>query len=53
MTTFAYTTVLAKLTVFLDKIRTIGIPEKATQSWLETLGYKQAVYRKLQALVGD
>jgi len=40
MTDFQYTTVLGKLTVLLDKIRKIGIPKKATQGWLETLGYK-------------
>lgn len=40
MTEFQYTTVLGKLPVLMEKIRTVGVPPKATTRWLESIGFK-------------
>ncbi|MFC3164988.1 DUF5343 domain-containing protein [Ciceribacter thiooxidans] len=36
---FAYTNVTGKIKPLLEKIRTIGIPKKATTAWLKTIGF--------------
>lgn len=36
---YAYTQVPGKLKPFLDKIRSIGVPKKVTNSWLKTIGF--------------
>ena len=42
MAEFAYTTVPGKIKPLLDKIRSIGIPPKATVQWLKTIGFKSS-----------
>ena len=39
MTDFCYTTVPGKLAGLLDKIRSTGVPPKATAAWLKSLGF--------------
>lgn len=39
MADFAYTTVPGKIKPLLDKVRQVGIPTKATQQWLKTIGF--------------
>ena len=36
---FTYTTVPGKIKSLLDKVRTVGIPPKATVQWLKTIGF--------------
>jgi hypothetical protein len=36
---FTYTTVPGKIKPFLDKVRQVGIPTKATVQWLKTIGF--------------
>lgn len=43
----AYTTVPGKISVILAKIRETGVPTKATNSWLESLGLKSTNDRTL------
>lgn len=40
MADYQYTNVPGKCTEFLTKIRSIGVPSKATTPWLASLGYK-------------
>ena len=40
MVDFSYSTVSGKLKDLLGKIREVGVPLKATNKWLESLGYK-------------
>lgn len=40
MVDYPYTNVTNKLTEFLERTRSIGVPDKATTSWLASLGYK-------------
>jgi Family of unknown function (DUF5343) len=42
MADFTYTTVPGKIKPFLDKIRQVGIPPKATVQWLKTIGFKSS-----------
>ena len=39
MSDFPYTTVPGKLNDLLEKIRTVGIPDKATVQWLKAIGF--------------
>jgi len=39
---FTYTTVPGKIKPFLEKIRSVGIPPKATAVWLKSLGFKSS-----------
>ena len=39
MVVFAYTTVAGKIKQLLHKIRTVGVPPKATGAWLKTVGF--------------
>lgn len=36
---FTYTNVPGKIKPLLEKIRTIGVPQKVSKSWLKTIGY--------------
>jgi len=40
MKEYQYTTVPGKLKDLFDKIREVGIPERATTKWLESVGFK-------------
>ncbi|WP_173053887.1 DUF5343 domain-containing protein [Candidatus Nitrotoga sp. AM1P] len=42
MADFNYTTVPGKIKPFLEKIRQIGVPPKATVQWLKTIGFKSS-----------
>lgn len=42
MAEFTYTTVPGKIMPLLDKVRQVGIPQKATVQWLKTLGFKSS-----------
>jgi hypothetical protein len=39
MAEYAYTLVTGKIKPLLDKIRTVGVPQKATNAWLKTIGF--------------
>jgi hypothetical protein len=39
MPEYVYTTVTGKIKPPLDKIRTVGVPTKATNGWLKTIGF--------------
>jgi hypothetical protein len=39
MVEYAYTTVTGKIKPLLGKIRTVGVPPKATLAWLKTIGF--------------
>jgi hypothetical protein len=39
MPEYAYTTVTGKIKPVLEKIRTVGVPQKVSNSWLKTLGF--------------
>ncbi|WP_147675799.1 DUF5343 domain-containing protein [Xanthomonas massiliensis] len=39
MSEFSYTTVPGKIKPLLEKIRSVGIPKKATVQWLKTIGF--------------
>jgi hypothetical protein len=51
MSTFPYTTVLGKLSTFLKKIRDVGVPDKATYKWLESLGFKSKNDRSMISVI--
>lgn len=36
---FAYTNVTGKIKPLLEKIRTVGVPQKATTAWLKSIGF--------------
>ncbi len=42
MADFAYTTVPGKIKPLLAKIREVGVPNKATQAWLKSVGYRSS-----------
>jgi hypothetical protein len=42
MAEFVYTTVPGKIGQLLNKIREVGVPQKATVQWLKTVGYKSS-----------
>jgi hypothetical protein len=46
-TEFQYAAVPDKMKEFLEKIRSAGIPDKATYAWLESLGYKSSNDRSI------
>lgn len=39
MVEYAYTTVKGKIKPLLDKLRTVGVPQKVTIAWLKTIGF--------------
>jgi hypothetical protein len=39
MVDYAYTTVTGKLKPLLEKIRSVGVPQKVTNAWLKTVGF--------------
>jgi len=39
---FTYTTVPGKIKTLLEKVRQVGIPQKATVQWLKTIGFKSS-----------
>lgn len=45
MAKFPYTNVTGKLPAFLDHIRKVKVPDKATQKWLRTIGYTSSNHR--------
>jgi hypothetical protein len=51
MADFQYTNVPGKLKEILDKIREIGLPKKASQEWLKTIGFKSTNDRSLLAVL--
>lgn len=42
MADFVYTTVPGKIKPLLEKIREVGVPQKATVQWLRTVGFKSS-----------
>src|SRR3569832_432682 len=42
MADFIYTTVPGKIKPLLNKIREVGVPQKATVQWLKTVGFKSS-----------
>lgn len=51
MTDFQYTTVPGKLGDILSKIRSIGIPEKATTKWMKSIGFSSSNDNSLLAVL--
>lgn len=51
MADFPYAAVPSKLESLLDKIKTVGIPEKATKTWLHSIGLKSSNDRSLLPIV--
>jgi hypothetical protein len=39
MVDYVYTTVTGKIKPLLDKIRSVGVPQKVTTAWLKTIGF--------------
>lgn len=48
---FAYTTVPGKVRPLLEKIRGIGIPPKASESWLKSIGFTSSNDRSLLGML--
>jgi len=42
MAEFTYTTVPGKIKPLLDKLRQVGVPQKATIQWLKSIGFKSS-----------
>lgn len=47
MADYAYMTATGKIRPFLDKIREVGVPDKATQAWLVSIGFASTNDRAL------
>lgn len=47
MPEYAYTYVPGKLKGFLTKLRTVGVPNKVTTKWMESIGYKSSNDRSM------
>jgi len=47
MAEYAYTTVTGKIKPLLEKVRTVGVPQKITEAWLKTLGFRSTNDRTL------
>lgn len=47
MAEFPYATVTGKISEILDKIREVGVPAKATQQWLQSVGFTSTNDRSL------
>jgi len=47
MADYPYCAVQSKLKNFMSKIRQVGVPNKATTAWLESLGYKSKNDRRI------
>lgn len=42
MADFPYAAVPTKLETLLDKIKSVGVPEKASKTWLQSIGFKSS-----------
>lgn len=51
MAEFAYTTVPGKIKPLMAKIQEVGVPSRATQSWLTSIGYASTNDRTLLAIM--
>lgn len=51
MPDYAYTTVTGKIKPLLEKIRTVGVPQKVSDAWLKTLGFKSSNDRTLMGVL--
>ncbi|MDI6694042.1 MAG: DUF5343 domain-containing protein [Anaerolineales bacterium] len=47
MADYAYTYVPGKLKEFFGKLRTLGVPNKVTTKWMESIGYKSSNDRSM------
>lgn len=47
MATFTYTTVPGRIAALLEKLREVGVPPKATQDWLKSIGFTSSNDRTL------
>lgn len=48
---FTYTTVPGKIKPLLDKVRQVGVPQKATVQWLKTIGFTSSNDASLLAVL--
>jgi hypothetical protein len=51
MAEYAYTTTPKKIEVFLNKIQEVGVPPKATQAWLTSIGFTSTNDRALLSVM--
>lgn len=51
MAEYAYTTTPKKIEAFLDKIQEVGVPSKATQAWLTSIGFTSTNDRSLLSIM--
>lgn len=51
MAEYAYTTTPKKIEAFLDKIQEVGVPPKATQTWLTSVGFTSTNDRPLLSIM--
>lgn len=51
MADFPYTTVTGKIGPLLDKIKEVGVPDKVTRNWLESVGFKSKNDRSLITVI--
>lgn len=51
MPEYAYTYVPGKLKEFLTKLRTLGVPNKVTTKWMESIGYKSSNDRSMMVVL--
>lgn len=51
MPEYAYTYVPGKLKEFLTKLRTLGVPNKVTTKWMESIGYKSRNDRSMMVVL--
>lgn len=47
MADYPYTTVPGRLKILLSKMKEVGVPSKATQQWLKSIGFKSSNDRSL------
>jgi len=47
MASHPYTTVPGRIAEFMEKIRSVGIPERVTRNWLQLIGFKSSNDRTL------
>lgn len=51
MSDYPYTTVPGKLSTLLKKIREVGVPTKANQQWLQSLGFTSSNDRTMLGIL--
>ena len=51
MASFAYTTVPGKVAALLEKMKSVGVPPKATNDWLKSIGFTSSNDRSLLAVL--